>query len=210
MPGEYQAGEQLHIGIMIFPNVEDLDFVGPLETLKNAAYHEAMQRGADDLAWEVFTVAATADHVATSSGMHVQPQYTFADHPAIDVLVVPGGDTRQAQNDPATLAWLRAVTANTQLTTSVCTGAFLLATIGLLDGRRATTHWSALDRLEERFPQIQVQRDTRWVDEGDIITAAGISAGIDMSLHVVDRLLGRPMAEEIAHVMEYSWDDRGK
>ena len=159
---------------------------------------------------EVFTVAETAELVTTSSGMQVQPRYTFANHPPIDLLVVPGGDTRQSQKSPVVLEWLRTVTASARLTTSACTGAFLLATIGLLDGRRATTHWGALDQLEERFPKVQVQRNTSWVDEGDVITAAGISAGIDMSLHVVDRLLGRPQAEEVAHMIEYSWDQRGQ
>jgi transcriptional regulator GlxA family with amidase domain len=103
------------------------------------------------------------------------------------------------------LQWLRKVTSQAQLNTSVCTGAFLLGAVGLLDGHAVTTHWSALDALARRFPQARLQREVRWVDEGRLVTAAGISAGIDMSLHLVERLAGLELAEEIAHYMEYRW-----
>jgi len=209
MSGEYQAGEPFRVGIMLYPMVEDLDFVGPLEVFNSAGNVEAMQRQADETAWEVFIVAESPELVATSSGMKVQPHYTFANHPPIDLLLVPGGYVGKEVENPVVLTWLRTVTAHARITTSVCTGAFLLAKIGLLDGHRATTHWSSLDRLEEQYPRVQVQRNTRWVDEGALITAAGISAGIDMSLHVVGRLLGRKLAEDVAHYMEYSWDERG-
>jgi len=108
---------------------------------------------------------------------------------------------------PAVLEWLRKVTQQTQLNTSVCTGAFLLGAVGLLDGHNTTTHWSALDELARDFPQTRVQREVRWVDEGPLVTAAGISAGIDMSLHLVERLSGRELAEHVAHYMEYRWNE---
>ena len=101
------------------------------------------------------------------------------------------------------LEWLRKVTQQTQLNTSVCTGAFLLGAVGLLDGHNTTTHWSALDELARDFPQTRVQREVRWVDEGPLVTAAGI----DMSLHLVERLSGRELAEHVAHYMEYRWNE---
>jgi transcriptional regulator GlxA family with amidase domain len=205
----YQVGEPFRIGIMLYPMLEDLDFVGPLEVFNGAGAIDAMSRQADQSAWEVFTIAETAELVATSSGLMVQPHYTFANHPPLDLLLIPGGDERKQAESLTVQAWLRGVTAHTRITASVCTGAFLLATIGLLDGHHATTHWSSLDRLEEHYPHVQVQHHTRWVDEGTIITSAGISAGIDMSLHIVERLLGRPLAEQVARYMEYSWDERG-
>ncbi len=94
------------------------------------------------------------------------------------------------------------------LNTSVCNGAYLLAAVGLLDGHNVTTHWGAIDGLSEQFPQVHVQRQVRWVDEGQLVTSAGISAGIDMSLHLVERLAGRKLAEEVAHYMEYQWQEQ--
>ena len=210
MDVRYQAGEPFRVGIMVYPDVEELDFVGPFEVLNGAGALEAMVRQADHSAWEVFIVAETSEPVSTGGGLIVQPKYTFANHPPIDLLLVPGGDESKQVASPTVQAWLRKVTAQARITSSVCTGAFLLATIGLLDGHRATTHWSSVSRLQERFPRVQVLRDTRWVDEGAIVTSAGISAGIDMSLHLVERLLGRDMAERVARYMEYRWDDRGQ
>jgi transcriptional regulator GlxA family with amidase domain len=106
------------------------------------------------------------------------------------------------------LEWLRRVTPTAQLNTSVCTGAFLLGAVGLLDGHSATTHISALDNLAQRFPTVTVRRDVRWVDEGPIVTAAGVSAGIDMSLHLLERLDSRELAEDIAAYMEYRWNEQ--
>jgi transcriptional regulator GlxA family with amidase domain len=206
----YQPGAPLQIGILIYDEVEELDFVGPFEVFKSAAAFEAETRHTDQLAWHVFTVAEHERLVTTSGGLQVQPHYTFATCPSIDLLLVPGGNASKQVHNPVTLDWLKAVTAHSRLTASVCTGAFLLGAIGLLDGHQVTTHWGALDRLAERFPQATVQRDVRWVDEGTVITAAGVSAGIDMSLHLVDRLLGQTLAEQVAHYMEYHWDRQGQ
>ena len=109
---------------------------------------------------------------------------------------------------PTVIEWVRKVTQQAQLNTSVCTGAFLLGEVGLLDGHKATTHWGSLDRLAERYPKTQVQREVRWVDEGALVTAAGVSAGIDMSLHLIERLSGREMAEHVARYMEYRWNEQ--
>jgi transcriptional regulator GlxA family with amidase domain len=206
----YQAGDPFNVGIFVYPAVEELDFVGPFEVFKSAADLEAMARDSDDLAWQVFTVAETGGLVTASGGLQIQPNYGFEDHPTIDLLLIPGGDTHAVEESATVLAWLRQVTQHSRINTSVCTGAFLLGKLGLLDGHRATTHWGNLDRLAERFPQTQVQRNIRWVDEGTLITSAGISAGIDMSLHMVERLLGRGMAERVARYMEYTWDEKGQ
>jgi transcriptional regulator GlxA family with amidase domain len=144
--------------------------------------------------------------VSAVGGLRVTPDYALAVAPPIDVLIVPGGwGTRREAGNAPLIAWIGATAAATQVTASVCTGAFLLAGAGLLSGRQATTHWASLDRLQAQHADIAVQRDTRWVDEGRIVTSAGISAGIDMSLHLVARLGGRALAEATARQMEYAW-----
>lgn len=196
----------LAVGILIFDDVEVLDFCGPFEVFSVAA------RIAEDEspAFTVFTVAERADLVSARGGLRVRPDYTLADHRPIDLLVVPGGwGTRREVRNTDLIAWIARVAASSQLTTSVCTGAFLLAKAGVLEGRAATTHWQSLDRLAAAYPDIEVRRETRWVDEGAVVTSAGISAGIDMSLHIVERLLGRERAEATARHMEYTWQDAG-
>jgi transcriptional regulator GlxA family with amidase domain len=196
----------LAVGILIFDDVEVLDFCGPFEVFSVAA---RIAEG-EPPAFTVFTAAERADLVAARGGLRVRPDYTLADHPPIDLLVVPGGwGTRREVNNTDLIAWIARVAAGSRLTTSVCTGAFLLAKAGLLEGRAATTHWQSLDRLAASYPDIEVRRETRWVDEGAVVTSAGISAGIDMSLHIVERLLGRERAEATARHMEYIWQDAG-
>ena len=209
MESVYRPGEPFRIGILIYPIVEELDFVGPLEVLNTAAEVEAQERGADETTWQVFTVAETSAPVEASNGMVVQPKYSFDNHPPIDLLLIPGGHAGAQAENPVVQAWLSKVLPRARVISSVCTGAFLLAKQGVLDGHRATTHWASLKRLQEAYPNIAVQHDTRWVDEWPIVTAAGVSAGIDMSLHLVERLLGRPMAEKVAHYIEYAWNDHG-
>ena len=201
------ADETFNIGIFLYDGVEELDFCGPFEVLKAAAYFRS-ERGQIP-AWQVFTVAEEPGLLKTSGELLVQPHFTFHDHPRIDLLLIPGGRTDLQLENPTVLAWVRRVTPQAQLNTSVCTGAFLLGTAGLLDGHTVTTHWSALDELARQYPGARVRREVRWVDEGRLITAAGISAGIDMSLHLVERLLGRSLAEKVAHYIEYAWNDHG-
>ena len=152
------------VGIFVYPGVEDLDFVGPLETFHVAGHRAANRLGQETAVFTVFTVAEQPDALTTSSGMVVQPKHTFADHPAIDVIVLPGGDASGQSTRREVLDWLKTVTQTTRVTASVCTGVYLLAELGLLDGKPATTHWSALDNLAERYPTVSVQRDVRWVE----------------------------------------------
>jgi len=202
--------QRLNVGILIFDEVEVLDFCGPFEVFGVAGRLKAAgasNRNAGS-ACEVFTIAESNRILKTVNNLLVQPHYTFKNHPTLDVLVVPGGwGTRQEVNNPVLIDWLTQVTSQTKLNTSVCTGSFLLAKVGLLDGRKATTHWQSLDRFAQAFPHVEVQREVRWVDDGDIVSSAGISAGIDMSLHLVERLLGRELAIQTARQMEYSWNE---
>lgn len=200
-------GAPLAVGIVLYEQVEELDFVGPYETFKAAAFQGARSLGREEPALKVFTVAERLDLVATSGGLRIQPDYSFANAPRIDLLVIPGGNTRPQLENAAMVEWLKRVTPQTRLNASVCTGAFLLAELGLLDGHAATTHWGALDRLAERYPSVAVRRAVRWVDEGNVVTAAGVSAGIDMSLHLVERLFGREVAESTVRYMEYRWNE---
>ncbi|MDQ2805735.1 MAG: DJ-1/PfpI family protein [Chloroflexota bacterium] len=192
------------VGILIFDAVEVLDFCGPFEVFATTGVSSGT--AASGAPFSVFTVAETAALVRCQGGLLVQPQHTIADHPPLDLLVVPGGwGTRRAVHNAALLDWIAAQDQTTQLTLSVCTGAFLLAARGLLDGHPATTHWASLDRLQATYPQITVVRDRRYVDAGRIVTSAGISAGIDMALHVVRRLCGPAVAVATARRMEYTW-----
>ncbi len=195
---------QQTVGILIFDDVEVLDFCGPFEVF--ATTQTPGLDGLDDAArpFQVLTIAERAETIKCRGGLLVQPHYTIDDHPPLDILVVPGGwGTRREVHNERLLDWIAAQDRQTALTTSVCTGAFLLAARGLLDGREATTHWASIDRLRQTHPTVQVRDDRRWVDAGRIITSAGVSAGIDMALHVVARLLGTDVARDTARRMEY-------
>lgn len=196
-------GATLTVGILLFDEVEVLDFCGPFEVFSVAARVEARRTGAPAPPFRVLLIAERTGPVAARGGLRVLPEATFADHPPLDVALVPGGVVDQELDNPAVVAWLRRVSAAARLTASVCTGAFLLAQAGLLDGRQATTHWEDIDAFEARYPRVIVRRDVRWVDDGAVVTSGGISAGIDMSLRLVERLCGRDVAQAAAHQMEY-------
>src|ERR1051326_2395680 len=149
--------EIFNMGIFLYDGVEELDFCGPFEVLKAAAYTRS-EKGQNP-AWHVFTVAEEPGLLKTSGELLIQPHFTFHDHPHIDLLLIPGGQTNLQLEKPAVLEWVRKVTSQAQLNTSVCTGAFLLGTAGLLDGHAVTTHWSALDELARRYPRAQVRRE---------------------------------------------------
>lgn len=194
------------VGILIFPEVEVLDFCGPFEVFASAALPPGTAGGAETRLFETFVIAERAELVRCRGGLLVQPHHTFEDHPPLDIVVVPGGyGTRKERENPAVLGWIGRQREGQALTTSVCTGAFLLGAAGLLDGKRATTHWATIDRLREAHPATMVLDDARIVDEGEIITSAGVSAGIDMALHVVRRLHGEETARRTARDMEYEW-----
>jgi transcriptional regulator GlxA family with amidase domain len=193
------------VGILIFDDVEVLDFAGPFEVFsRTRTVAGSDSRRTDDSApFEVFTVAQTREVVRAIGGLNVVPAYAWADAPPIDILVVPGGfGTRALLTDEATLQWVRTAAARASHVTSVCTGALLLAKAGLLTGRRATTHWAGLDLLASIDPTIQVQRDARVVEDV-VVTSAGVSAGIDMAFAVIERLCGKDVADETAHYIEY-------
>lgn len=192
------------VGILLFDDVEVLDAFGPYEVF-NVARTGNPDAGQEQL-FSVVTIAESSAPVSARGNLVIQPHHTIEDHPPLDILVVPGGfGTRAAIQNTTLLDWLRDVTERTALRTSVCTGAFLYAEIGLLDGRSATTHWGSIDWLRETYPKIEVLEDVRFVDQDTVITSAGISAGIDMALHVVARLHGIDTARTTARYMEYEW-----
>jgi transcriptional regulator GlxA family with amidase domain len=194
----------MNIGIPIFDDVEVLDFCGPFEVFSVAA--RIGQESSGEAPFTVFTLAERADGqpICCVGGLLVQPHYSLDDHPPIDLLVVPGGwGTRREIDNPRLIDWIRAQAARAQLTTSVCTGAFLLGRAGLLEGRQVTTHWASSERLRSSLPHTTVLENIRYVDEGTIVTSAGISAGIDMALHLVARLQGSELARQTARRMEY-------
>jgi transcriptional regulator GlxA family with amidase domain len=193
------------VGILIFTDVEVLDFAGPFEVFsRTRLVPGADSRRTDDSApFNVFTVARTHDVVRAVGGLQVLPAYAWDDAPPIDILVVPGGfGTRSLLTDDATLNWVRGQAARAAHVTSVCTGALVYAKLGLLAGRRATTHWAAVDLLSSLDPTIRVERDARVVRDG-IVTSAGVSAGMDMAFHIVESLHGKTVADETAHYIEF-------
>ena len=198
---------RLTVGVFIFDDVEVLDFAGPFEVFsRTRTVAGADSRRTNDSApFETFTVARTRDTITAIGGLRIVPHYSWADAPAIDILVVPGGfGTRGLLHDEPALAWIRETASRSRQVTSVCTGALLLAKIGLLQGKRATTHWAGLELLASIDPTIQVRRDRRVVHDG-IFTSAGVSAGLDMSFAVVEQICGRTVAAETAHYIDYPW-----
>ena len=189
------------VGIYIFDNVEVLDFAGPYEVFTCAS------RVAGGTPFQVRTIGASSAPVRARAGLVLHPEATFADCGRIDVLIVPGGVVSAELARPEVVAWIAGMARAAELTASVCTGALLLAAAGLLDGREATTHWEDVAELQSGWPQVRVRTDQRWVDCGQVVTSAGISAGIDMSLHLVERLADRSLAERTARQMDYAWSD---
>jgi transcriptional regulator GlxA family with amidase domain len=201
--------DKRNVGILIFDGVEVLDFAGPYEVFSRTRLVPGPEsRRSDDSApFRVFTVARTRQAVRATGGLGVLPDHDFADAPPIDLLVVPGGfGTRPLLEDADTLEWIRRRSSAARQVVSVCTGSLLLAKAGLLAGRRATTHFNALDLLGSLDPTVTVERGVRFVEDG-IVTSAGVAAGIDMSFHVVAKLCGRAVAEETARYIEYPWSD---
>ena len=184
--------------ILLFDDVEVLDFCGPFEV------YSVANRFTDPPAFKVLTVAEKAGPVVSSGGLSVNPHHRLLDCPQPDLLLVPGGQgTRKEMHNPILIDWIKQASSNSELVMSVCTGALLLAKAELLDGLEATTHHGAIDLLRQTAPKTTVHADRRFVDNGRVNCSAGIAAGIDMSLHVVRRLLGKEVAEMTARQMEY-------
>ncbi len=187
-----------HLGILLFDGVEELDAVGPWEVF---AYW-ARNHPDDDVA--VTTLSPDGDVVRAAKGLRILADHSFADAPPYDLLLHPGGiGTRPLMRDEDHLDWVRKQRTAVPLMTSVCTGSLVYAAAGLLEGRPATTHWAALDLLAETDPTIEVRADDRYVDDGDLISSAGVSAGIDMALHIVCRLAGDERARQVRRGIQY-------
>ncbi|MFD5384965.1 DJ-1/PfpI family protein [Streptomyces sp. NPDC127074] len=186
------------IGILLFPDVEELDAIGPWEVLSYWT-HTFAEDG-----WQVFCLSADGNPVTCAKGLTVEAHQAMGDLPPLDVLLHPGGrGTRPQLEDEQHLEWVRSQRRSVPLMTSVCTGSLVYAAAGLLAGRPATTHWGSLDLLAELDPTIDVRPEERFVDDGDVITSAGVSAGIDMALHLVARLASPERARQVRRGIQY-------
>ena len=192
------------VAILLFDEVEVLDFAGPFEVF--AVTDEL----SDHQCFRVVTVAPEKSAIRARNGLSVNPDHSFADCPPPDILIVPGGfGTRALLKNQAVLDWIKSVNTTAGIVASVCTGSLVLGRAGLLDGLKATTHHECFDLLREHAPRATVVETDRFLDNGRILTSAGISAGIDLSLHLVARLHGEAIAQKTAHYMEYHWRNDG-
>lgn len=199
--------ERKTVGIVIFNDIEVLDFCGPFEVLSAARLDEAKRRE-EPSPFDVKLISQDGGQVCTNGGMRVGADYGFDDSPRLDILCVPGGlGARRELDNPIMLSWLRERAKEVELVTSVCTGAMLLGFAGLLEGRCATTHWLSLEWMAQSFPNTKVIHDQHVVDDGSLISSAGISAGIDMALTVVKRYHGEAVARATARHMEYPFPE---
>lgn len=185
-----------NVAILVYDGMEILDFAGPGEVFQ-----------ASGRAFNVYTVGAKRDPVVSQGFVTITPRYTIEEAPAPDILVLPGGGTGAVIKSPETMKWVGDSARKAEIVLTVCTGAFVVAEAGLLDGLDATTWHGAVDRFREAYPKTRVHGDTRFVDNGKFVTTAGVSAGIDGALHVVSKLLGEEKARATARYMEYDkWE----
>lgn len=190
----------MNIGIYIYDQAEVLDFSGPFEV-----FSTARRVCSEDRPFEVFLIAEKPGIVTARAGYHVSSEFSIQNHPELDVLVVAGGDHTEEMHKPPVLSWVRDQAAKIDILASVCTGAFILAEAGVLAGRKVTTHWEDIDDLRRQFPTLEVVENVRWVEQDNLFTSAGISAGIDMCLYLVSRLHSSELAEQTARQMDYRW-----
>jgi len=191
---------RFNVGIYIYENAEVLDFSGPFEVFSTAS------RLSDPVGvFRVFLIAEENHRISARGNYNVCPHHAIDQHPDIDVLIVAGGVHTEQLNKAAVLHWLKSVSEQATIVASVCTGAFILAQAGLLTNRTVTTHWEDIDDLRLSYPELTVVEHQRWVDEGKFVTSGGISAGIDMSLHLVSRLVDLELAQKTARQMEFDW-----
>jgi transcriptional regulator GlxA family with amidase domain len=196
------------VGILVFAEVEVLDFCGPFEVFSATRLDESRRRQ-EPSPFEVILVAETIEAVIATGGLKVLPDHDLQSCPPLDLVVIPGGwGTRHLVQNDTVVRWIQDQAQQVELATSVCTGSFLLGQAGLLDGRRATTHWSSLDRMEDTFPAVHVVRDQRVVEDGSVVTSAGIAAGIDLALRIVARYHGKAIGRATARHMEYPYPEK--
>lgn len=193
-PLEAPPGGSIPVAFLLSEGAVVIDFCGPWEV-----FQDVIVPGRDGHAFRLYTVAETTRPIRTSGGMQIVPDHTFEAAPAPKVIVIPA----QSGRSEATLEWIRKTAKNADVTMSVCTGAFLLAQTGLLSGKAATTHHSGYRRFAMEFPQVRLERGARFVEEGNLATAGGLSSGIDLALRVVERYFGREVATQTAYQMEY-------
>ncbi len=191
-----------NVAIVIYDGVEVLDFAGPAEVFAAAAGFGASEQ---QKAFNVFTVSRTRKPIVSQGFIDVVPDYSIDDSPKPDIVILPGGGTQAVIDDAAWMDWVKSSSREAERVVTVCTGAFIAGKAGLLDGVEATTWYNAVPRLAQEFPGTRVQPGRRFVDSGKIVTTAGVSAGIDGSLHLVATLLGRYVADRTAEYMEYKW-----
>ncbi|BDD12522.1 AraC family transcriptional regulator (plasmid) [Fulvitalea axinellae] len=193
-----------NIGILIFDEAEVLDFCGPFEVFSVTSELNGYEL------FNVFTIAKTTDPVSAVNGLSVNPKYGFDNCPDLDILVISGGSgTRSVINDTKTLDWVKRTHDVAELTLSICSGARLLGTLGLLDGKQYCTHHEVYEQMAEIVPTGFPKKDLRFVKAGNIYTSGGISAGIDLSFHIVEHLCGEEIAKGTAEYMEYDWNGVG-
>ena len=193
------------VAIYVFDRMEVLDFAGPFSVFSTAARLKAREQPDAPGLFEVVIVAESMNGVRARGGLILNPHFTISSHPGTDILVIPGGNITAELMKDNVVKWVGESARTARITAAVCTGAFFLAKAGLLEGREVTTHWEDIDDLQSAYPGIKVIRDRRWVDTGNIVTSAGISAGIDMSLHLVERLVGEDLAVRTARQLDYEW-----
>jgi len=200
-PGRSKSAR--NVAIVLYEGVELLDFAGPGEVFA-AASRIASVPGADP-AFHVYTVASSKSPIVSQGFLKVTPDYSIDEAPHPDILVLPGGSSANLTNDERFMTWVKKTIEGAEVSFSVCTGAFVLAKAGALDGKNATTWFGATERLRQMVPKATVLDGRRFIDEGRIVTTAGVSAGIDGALHLVARLAGRAVADQTARYMEYHW-----
>ncbi|MCG8524759.1 MAG: DJ-1/PfpI family protein [Opitutales bacterium] len=192
--------QKTNIGIYVYNQAEVLDFSGPFEVFSTAS--RVCDNGEP---FEVFLIGQIGETVVARAGYRVIPDYGFHNHPEIDLLIVVGGMHTDEMNKTEVIEWIASQSKKAKMVASVCTGVFLLAKAGVVENEKVTTHWEDIPDLKNSFPKLDVQEGLRWVDEGNLITSGGISAGIDMSLHLVSKLHSLALAEKTARKMEFSW-----
>jgi transcriptional regulator GlxA family with amidase domain len=190
--------KQLNVGIFLFNEVELLDFAGPFEVFTVTAELNDYQL------FNVFTISESGKGIRTVNGLQVMPDYDFSNHPSVDILVVPGGaGTKNEMTKAFVLKWLKEKHDTSKITMSVCSGTRLLGKLGLLDGLKMITHHEVVEDMKQIAPKAIIEEDVRFTDNGKVLTSAGISAGIELSLHVVEKLYGKVIADKTAVYMEY-------
>jgi transcriptional regulator GlxA family with amidase domain len=196
------------VGILVFDQAEVLDFCGPFEVFSVTRFLDEKNQPTEDSPFTVKLISETGGTIRCRSDFKVIADYNFKNHPEIDLLIVPGGwGTRKEVNNVVLIEWLKGQHKKTQMMASVCTGSFLLAEAGLINGLEVTTHWASIERMKKTYSKVQVKQGKRFIvsDQGRIVTSAGIAAGIDMSLFLVSELVGEQIAKTTAHYMEYPW-----